>query len=185
MGKGNATLGVLALILAAGGLGLGGYAWISISRVETQVASFSEQDNIIIYNNTCVNNTTWYKFNGPAFTCNPTGTYLTFSALTIEFELGPNESVYFSYTARAHTEAVPGAWSRIVVYFRVDGILQSDPNAEVGMYNGDFTINFMLHLQTVRSDLSAGIHNVTVVIWGDSTANYVYKSTLIVQKVST
>jgi len=172
MSKGSAALGVIALIMAAGGLGLGGYAWISVSRVETQVANFSEQS-------------TWYKFYDPPFICNPTGTYLTLSALTIEFELGPNESVYFSFTSRAHTEPVPLAWSRISVYFRVDGIMQSDPSAEVGMYNGDFIINHMIHLQTVRSDLSSGIHNVTIIIRGDSTANYVYKSTLFVQKVST
>ena len=172
MGRGSVALGIIALVLAAGGLGLGGLAWISVSTIEPQGDSFSEQN-------------TWYKFSGPAFTCNPTTTYLTFSALTIEFELGPNESVCFSYTGRVHVESVISAWSRVRVYFRVDGILQSDPMAEVGMYNGDFTINFMLHLQTVKSDLSAGIHNVTVVIWGDSTGNYVYKSTLIVQKVST
>ncbi len=171
MGKGSTALGVIAIILAAGGLGLGGLAWISVSKVETQVANFSEQS-------------TWYKYSGPAFICSPSSTYLTFSALTIEFELGLNESVYFSFTSRAHTEAVLG-WSRILVCFRVDGILQSDPNAEVGMYNGDFTINFMLHLQTVRTDLSAGVHNVTVMIWGDTSANYVYKSTLFVQKVET
>ena len=159
------------MILAAGGLGLGGFAWISVSRVETQIADYSEQS-------------TWYKFSGPAFTCNPTSTYLTFSALTIEFELGSSESVYFSFTGRAHTEVVSG-WSRITVYFSVDGIMQTDPSAQVGMFNGDFMINFMLHLETVRDDLSSGIHNVTVVIIGDSTGNYVYKSTLIVQKVST
>lgn len=101
MGKGSTVLGVIALILAAGGLGLGGLAWLSVSSVENQVASLSEQ-NI------------WYKFNETVFVCDP-ATYLTFSGLMVEFELGPNESVYFSFTARAHTEAVSG-WSRINVY---------------------------------------------------------------------
>ena len=168
MSKGNAALGVIALILAAGGLGLGGFAWISVSNIETQ----SVQN-------------TWYKFNGTSFNSDPSGTYLTFTGLTIEFELSLSESVYFSYTCRVHTEAVPGGWSRITVYFKVDGIMQSDPHAQVGMYMGDFSINYMVHLQNVRNDLSAGTHNVTVVIWGDSTGNYVYQSTLFVQKVST
>ena len=100
-----------------------------------------------------------------------------------EFELGPNESVYFSFTARAHTEAVPG-WSRITVYFRVDGIFEFDPSAEVGTYNGAFTVNFMLTLQHVRNDISPGVHNVTVAKRGDSTANYIHYSTLLVQTVS-
>jgi hypothetical protein len=171
MGKGSTILGIFALIFAVGGLGLGGLAWISVSRVETQVADFSEQ-------------TAWYKYNGTTFNTDPTFTYLTFTGLTIQFELGPSESVYFSFSSRAHTEFVPLAWSRIFVYFRVDGIFQSEPSGEVGMYDGGFTISSMLHLQTVRTDLSAGVHDVTVVIYGDSTANYIWKSTLYVQKSS-
>ncbi len=171
MGKGSTTLGILALILAAGGLGLGGLAWISLSRVETQLVNFSEQS-------------AWYKFNGTTLNTDPTYTYLTFTGLTIQFELGPEESVYFSFTSRAHTEAVVSAWSRIIVYFRVDGVIQTDPIAEVGMYDGAFTINHMLHLQIVRTDLLAGVHTVTVVIYGDSTANYIWDSTLYVQKLS-
>ena len=171
MGKGSAILGVIALILGAGGLGLGGLAWISVSRVETQVANFSEQN-------------TWYKFNGSTFYCDP-AVYLTFSGLTIEFELGPNESVYFGFTSWVHTEAVSGAWSRITVYFRVDGITELNPSAQVGAYDGSFTIHYMIHLQDVRGDLSPGVHNVTVAIRGTSAANYIWKSSLFVQKFPT
>ncbi|MFW9970845.1 MAG: hypothetical protein ACFFDF_11665 [Candidatus Odinarchaeota archaeon] len=171
MGKGSTTLGIIALILATGGLGLGSLAWISVSRIDMQIADFSEQS-------------TWYKFNGTSFNSDPIYTYLIFSGLTIQFELGPDESVYVSFTSRAHIEAVVSAWSRIFVYFRVDGILQTDPVAEVGMYDGAFTINYMLHLQTVITDLSVGSHNVTAVIYGESTANYIWKSTLYVQKFS-
>ena len=167
MGKGSAVLGVIALILGAGGLGLGGLAWISVSRVETEVANFSEQN-------------TWYIYNGTTLNCDP-ATYLTFSGLRIEFELGPNESVYFSFTGRAHTEVVPGTWSRVNVYFRVDGITELNPSAQVGMYDGEFSINYMIHLQDVRDDLSPGVHNVTVAIRGTSAANYIWKSSLFVQ----
>ena len=170
MGKGSTVLGVIALILGAGGLGLGGLAWISVSRVETQVANFSEQN-------------TWYKYNDTVFRCDPIQTYLTFTGLTVEFELGPNESVYFSFTSRAHTEQAIGAWSRIFVLFRVDGISRLDPSAEVGAYNVGFTMHSMIHLQDVRDDLSPGVHNVTVVIRGDPAANYIWKSSLFVQKL--
>ena len=43
----------------------------------------------------------------------------------------------------------------------------------------------MLALQHVRHDLSPGVHNVTVVIRGDSTANYIWKSSLFVQTFPT
>jgi len=165
MGKGSAALGIITLLLAASGLILGGFAWLSVSRIETQLVQ-----------------NTWYKYNGTTFNSDPTGTYLTFTGLTIEFELGPSESVYFSFTGRVHTEVVPGAWSRITVNFNVDGTIYIDESAQVGMYNGGFSINYMVHLQSVRNDLLPGTHTVTVTIRGDSTANYVYKSTLFVQK---
>lgn len=169
MGKGSTALGLIGLILAAGGLGLGTLAWISLSRVESQVSNLTEETN-------------WYKYNGTTFNTDPTFTYLTFSGLTIEFELGQNESVYFSFTAWAHIEARAGEWSRILAYFRVDGIMESEPSAEVGYYNGDFTIQFMIFFQDLRYDLSPGIHSVTIVIYGDSTANYIWKSSLFVQR---
>ena len=169
MGKGSTVLGIIALILGAGGLGLGGLAWISVSRVETQVANLSEQ-NI------------WYRYNETTFRCDPIQTYITFTGLTIEFELGPNESVYFSFTSRAHTEQNIGAWSRILILFRVDGISRLNPNAEVGAYNVGFTMHSMIFLQDVRDDLSPGVHNVTVVINGDPASNYIFKSSLFVQK---
>ena len=166
MGKGSAVLGVLALILGAGGLGLGGFAWLSVSQIDTQVNS-------------------WHKYVDPAFICNPASSYLTFTDLTIEFVLEPGESVYFSFSSVAHVEAVPLGWSLITVFFSVDGVSQTDPIVQVGMYNGDFLILFALHLETVRTDLSPGIHNVTVVVYGYSTGNYIFDSTLFVQKVQT
>ena len=91
MGKGSAVLGVIALILGASGLGLGGFAWISVSQIETQVNS-------------------WHKYVDPAFICNPASTYLTFTDLTIEFLLEPAESVHFSFTSVAHVEAIPSGY---------------------------------------------------------------------------
>ena len=165
MGKGKTALLILTLLLAAGGLGLGGLAWI-----ETQAVSFS-------------NPISWFKYNGTAFYNNPVGTYLTFHGLTIEFELGPDESVLFSFSSKAHVEAVAG-WSRISVYFRVDGFMALSPSAQVGMYNGGFTNHYSVHLQDVRDDLLPGVHTVTVVIRGTYSANYIWESSLFVQKVS-
>jgi len=176
MGIERPVLPIFGILLAVSGLVLGAINFTSVSRIEAQVGDITD----------LIEQNSWYKYNATTFNSDPTGTYLTFSGLTIDFVLGPNESAYFSFTSRAHTEPIlPGpAWSRIFVFFRVDGIFQSDPSAEVGMYGGTFTINHMIHLQTVRSDLSSGSHTVTVVIYGDSTANYIWKSSLFVQTVS-
>ena len=171
MGKGSTILGLLGLIAGASALGLGTFAWITASSLENQVVSYSEQ-------------MTWYKYNGTTFSCIPPFTYIWFKGLTIEFELGHNESVFFSFTSRAHTEPV-AEWSQITIYFRIDGLILTNPNAVVGTYNGAHTANFMINLQTVRDNLSPGDHTVSVLVYGTTSANYIYESTLFVQKVLT
>jgi len=189
MGKGGTVLGLIALILGASGLGLGGFAWLSMGELESQTSNLGDQvsnlgDQISNLTGEVSEQNYWYKYNGTTLNCDPPFTYITFSGLMIEFELEPNESVYFSFTARAHTEAVPG-WSAITVIFRVDGYFAPEPSAEGGTYNGAFTEHFMIHLQDVRHDLLPGVHNVTVVIYGQTTANYIYKSSLFVHTFPT
>jgi hypothetical protein len=170
LGKGGTILGLIGLILGAGGIGLGGFAWLTVSNLGTQVGNLYEQ-------------TTWYKQNATSFYCNPPNIYLTFIGLTIEFELGLEDSVHFSFMAWAHTESTIG-WSRLWVYFRVDGIIDTDQHAEVGTHDGDETVHFMIPLQDVRNDLPSGLHTVTVVVYGTSSAIYISDSSLFVQKLT-
>ena len=171
MGKGNVVLGLIGLILGAGGLGLGTFTWITTTSLESQAVNYSEQ-------------MTWFRYNGSAFNCDPPYTYKVFIGLTVEFEMEQNESVLFSFMSRAHTEPVSG-WSQIFVFFRIDGIILTNPNAAVGTYNGAHITIFMMNLQTVRHNLSPGVHNVSVFVYGTSSANYIWESTLFVQKVLT
>lgn len=170
MSKGSTVLGIIGLILGLGGIGLGGYAWLSVLNLENQAINWGAQ-------------TSWYKENDTSFVSNPPLTYLTFTGLAIDFELGMNDSVYFSFMAWAHTEPIAG-WSKIWVYFRVDGIIDTDQHAEVGTFNGDETVHFMIPLQDVREDLASGTHTVTVVVYGTSSANYISESSLFVQKLT-
>ncbi|MHA2284005.1 MAG: hypothetical protein ACXAC5_24470 [Promethearchaeota archaeon] len=171
MGRGGTILGLIGLILGAGGIGLGGFAWLTVSNLETQLLNFGVQ-------------TTWYKENDTTFSSFPSGTYLTFSGLTIEFQLGSNESVYFSFTAWARITRVPGDWSLLWVYFRVDGILDTSRCIRIGTWDGDSFDDFSISLQDVRQDLPIGVHNVTVAIYGTSSGNYISDSSLFVQRLT-
>ncbi|MFX0075095.1 MAG: hypothetical protein ACFE96_06615 [Candidatus Hermodarchaeota archaeon] len=172
MGVNRPALPILGILLAVSGLVLGAFTFTSVSRIDAQITDYFNQNS-------------WYKSDINVFNTNPSGTYLTFEDLTVEFELEQGESVYFSFTCKAHVEPILTFWSRVYIFFRVDGIFSSNPSAEVGMFNGANTESYMIHLQLVRDDLSAGVHNVTVDVWGDSTANYIWISSLFVQKVST
>jgi hypothetical protein len=169
MGKSGTILGIIGLILGAGGLGLGGYVWVSLSRVESQVDINSEQS-------------TWYRYNDTTINSNPAFSYIQHIGLTIEFSLGSNESVYFSFMGTVHLEP-SGGWSQIYAYFRVNGITDTGHSAMVGLYNGG-TATLMISLQHKRHDLSQGTHSVTIVIYGTLTGNYIYDSSLYVQRIS-
>jgi hypothetical protein len=171
LSKGSTVLGIFGLILVASSLGLGGFAWLTASGLQNQVNQFSEQN-------------TWYRYNETSLNCVPSS-YIAFSGLTIEFDIGTNESAYFSFAAQVHLEpSVPGFWSRVYVYFRIDGITRTDTHAWVGLFNGG-TANLQIILQHIRNDLSPGVHNVTIAITGSSSGNYIHYSSLIVQKFPT
>ena len=172
MGVERPTLPILGIILAVSGIVLSAFTFTTVSRIDSQVTNYFAQNS-------------WYRYNETTFNTDPIYSYLTLPGLMVEFELEQGESVYFSFSSSAHLEANPTSWSRIYVYFRVDGLFQSDPTAEVGMYQETVTHHFSIHLQAVRDDLSAGVHNVTVVIYGDSTGNYIWKSSLFVHKIAT
>jgi len=42
LGKGGTVLGLIGLILGAGGIGLVGYAWLSVSNLEKQVNIYEQ-----------------------------------------------------------------------------------------------------------------------------------------------
>ncbi|MFX0009631.1 MAG: hypothetical protein ACFE9R_04900 [Candidatus Hermodarchaeota archaeon] len=171
MGVNRPSLPILGILLAVSGLVLSAFAFVDVSRIDSQVTNYFDQNS-------------WYRYNNTNFNTDPIYTYLTITHLTVEFELEQGDSVYFSFSSSAHIEYNPTSWSRIFVYFRVDGIFQSDPTADVGIYQETVAHHFTIHLQAVRNDLSAGAHNVTVVIYGESTGNYIWKSSMFVQKVA-
>lgn len=174
MGVNRPTIPILGIILAISSLVLGAFTFTVASRIDSQVTNYFAQNS-------------WYRYTNETFNTNPSATYITLPSLMVQFDLEQGESVYFSFSCSAHLESAVSAthWSRIFVYFKVDGLFDiSDPNAEVGMYSITVTHHFVLHLQIVRADLFAGVHNVTVVIYGTSTGNYIFESSLFVQKVA-
>ena len=170
MGKGGVALGLIGVFLAAGGLGLGGLAWISVSRVESQVANYTGQ-------------TMWYRYNDTSFFCTPAAPKI-FMGLTIDFELGSNESVYFCFAAQVHLEPMASAWSQVTVYFRIDGITRTDTNGWTRLYNSGWA-NLQIMLQHTIDDLSPGDHTVAIVLLGTSSGNYLHESSLFVQRFPT
>ena len=168
-----ALLGIVGLVIGVVGLGLGASALSELARMKSQLGTISEDTH---------EHNGWYKRLDSAVYTNPNFTVIPITELTITFELGSNESVYFSYLA--HATLVPDSTlSFIGINFRIDGLHVFNPYNTFGASNVSADGLFStIALQLYKDDLSAGIHNVTIDILGSHLGNNVNLNTLYVQK---
>lgn len=168
MGKGGAILGLIGILIGAGGLVLGYMAWSSLNTIQTEIENYENID-------------TWYITDNDVFEVTPAYTLLELSNLTITFELTSNASVYMSFTCRAHIYPVLG-YSLVYFYYKVDGVRLDQPSTSVGNFRGGSTTDyFSVNLQHFIENIAAGSHNVTMEVSTENFVNKISKMTLFVQ----
>lgn len=175
--KRGSGLAILALIVGIGAIGLGGYNFYvqTTQTVEEITQTVEEIGN------------TWYKSEPDLFTCSIANTYTTFSDLTIQFNISSGESAYFSYNGwifmRLNSPDTGLIYLR--VYFSLDGQRLESPHIRAqDYYDGSTYIMLPASLQYFNSSLSPGVHNITIVLYGNFHINGVRESTLFVQTYS-
>ena len=166
----GSILGILALIIGIGALGIGGYnLFVQTTQTGQRIGN------------------TWYKSVEGLFSCSPAYTYTTFSDLTIQFSIKSGESAYFSYNGYIFmrlTSPTTGPTS-LEVYFSLDGQRLDFPHIEAqDYYDGSTYLRLPASLQYYNSTLTAGAHNITIVLYGNYNINGVMDSTLFVQTYS-
>jgi hypothetical protein len=168
MGKGGAVLGIIGILLGAGGLVFGFIAWSSLNTIQTQGGSGENID-------------TWYVTDYSTFLVSPAATVIELSNLTIAFELTSTASVYMSFTCQAEIFPAGGTYS-VFFFFKVDGVRLDNPVAQVGSTNGaSSTDYFSVSLQHSIENMLAGSHNVTVEVSSGTAVNELSEMTLFVQ----
>jgi len=175
--KRGSGLAILALIVGIGAIGLGGYNFYvqTTQTVEEPTQTVEEIGN------------TWYKSEPDFFNCMPAYTYKTFSDLTIQFNISSGESAYFSYNGWIFMRLTSPdtGLTYLRVYFSLDGRRLESPHIRAqDYYDG---INYLMlpaSLQYFNSSLSPGVHNITIVLYGNYNINAVSDSTLFVQTYS-
>ncbi|MFW9901895.1 MAG: hypothetical protein ACFFDY_11545 [Candidatus Thorarchaeota archaeon] len=166
MGKGGVVLGLIGILIGAGGLVFGFIAWSSLNTIQTQI-----DENI----------ETWYTIDNSTYNVAPAATVLELINNTISFELTSTASVYMSFTCKA--EIFPsGGTSSVFFFFKVDGVILTSPMTEVGNLNGGSTEDyFAVHIQHFIESMTAGSHNITVLVSSGIDLNYISEKTLFVQ----
>ena len=197
MGKGGAVLGLIGILIGAGGLGFGFVAWSSLTTIENNNiemqalldylesinnATQTRLDYLENLNVTQGINGAWYNETYGPFT--PATTFLEISNLIVKFTLESNASIYLSFTCRAAIFPSSGH-SRVFFYFKVDGERIIEPSAQVGNYfGGSLGDSFSVNLQHFIENMGAGSHNVTMAVYTINPVNYLNEMSIFVQSFS-
>lgn len=159
MGKAGVALGIIAILLGAGGLIFGFVVWNNQTAVQTNI---------------------WYQYDKDQFVGTHI-TYLPIPNMTISFTTGTISSIYMLFTCRASIIPSSGM-SYLKFNFRIDGVFQSAPTTQVGTNKGNSTADFYsVTLQKFIEEFPAGAHNVTVILYSVGNSNSVYECTLYIQ----
>ena len=169
MGKGGSILGIIGILLGAGGLGFGFMTW---NLQNTMQANLTEQD-------------IWSQYDEDFFTVNPSYTYLQIPNMSIVFDLTTTASIHILFMCSAVIVPDPADYTGISFYFSVDGIRLTEPRVDVGSYEGSSTTDyFSVALQHFIPNFSSGAHNITVVGYSESNPNSVRYCSLTIQSIA-
>ena len=168
MGKGGSILGIIGVLLGAGGLGFGFITWTNQNSMQVNLAA---QD-------------VWSQYDEDFFTVNPSYTYLQIPNMSIVFDLVTTASIHILFTcvAGVYPEPIEYEYAGVSFYFNVDGIRLTHPWAYVGIYEGNSTIiDYSVALQHVIPSFSSGTHNISVIVQSQETTHYVRLCSLTIQ----
>jgi hypothetical protein len=163
--KGGTILGLIGILIGAGGFTIGFIAWSSTTTIQTELN---------------INNALYSKNDGP-YNVAPAAVVLEIPNLNITFDLSSISTIYLSFTCIAAITSAP-SFSSVFFIFAVDGVLLSSPTTRVGTYQGGSTTDyFAVNLQHLIENMAAGSHNVTVRVSSEVTTNILTQMTLYFQ----
>lgn len=167
MGKGGVILGLIGLLLGAGGLGLSAYIYMNPPTIPT--IDYNVNRPII-----------FYSYHETEFYPSPAVVYVPITNLSIVFEIGDPVSLHLLFTcsARCYGDAV--SYSDMFFYFMINNVRQTDmPWARTGGYqsntDSEYTTVALQHYFTVNTP---GEYNITVVALSERLGNFIRESSL-------
>lgn len=123
MGKSGAVLGLIGILLGAGGLGFAFIVWNNQNTIESQLTGLAPQD-------------VWFLYYEDTFDVDSNPMYITIPNMSISIDLTTQTSIYLLFTCTALITGNLGR-SDVTIYFYIDEIIISNPHARVGGYAGN------------------------------------------------
>lgn len=170
MGKGGIILGLIALLLGAGGLGLGYINYINQPTIPT-----------IDYN---INRpTVYYDYRDTDFTPTPAMIHIPIPTLEIIFEIFDPVSVHLLFTCSARCLGDAASFSDLFFYFMINDVRQTGmPWARTGGYQSNTNYEYStVSLQHYFTLNSTGLYNITVTVLTERLGNFIRQASLFIR----
>ena len=158
MGKGGIVLGIFALILGASGLAFGLITWIDQGKTDF-----------------------WYDYKEDIYTP-PYLEYVTIPDLYVIVKLDTSSTVHLLFTTSTRILPDPIGFADMFFYFWIDGVRLLNPFTRAGPYQGDATYQYYPVALQHSQILSAGSHNITIVVISEKAGNFMRSSGLAVTR---
>ena len=170
-------LAVFALIIGAGGLGLGAFTMVNFQVIEGPQGP-PGQDGVDAVSG--ISNT-WFDFLDSSVVTNPASVWVQVDQLLINFTVNSGESAIFLFSTVATIQTT----SFIELRFALDGVRLSDPLHPYWTFQTTGTlmqapVSFHHMLETI----SVGPHNLSIHITGNHISNQISSSTLLVHTIN-
>lgn len=171
MAKGGIVLGIIGMLLGAGGIGFGFLAWsnqagIQASLIDAQNQLISQNVWSISYDNI------YYP---------PQGVYNPIPNMSLIIDLGVPVSLHLLFTSSARIWSDPSSFSDIFFHFMLDSVQIPESWTRVGSYKG--TASYEYHsvvMQQFIQVISPGIYNFTIDILSENASNFIRESTFTI-----
>lgn len=155
MGKGGIILGLIGLLIGAGGLGFG-------------IVNFISQPKV------------YYSYVDADYTPSPALVYFPIPNLAILVEIGGPMSLHLLFTCSARCFGDAGTFSDLFFYFMINSIRQTDmPWARTGGFQSNTNYEYStVSLQHYFTLTTPGVYNITVVVLSEYLPNHIRQASL-------
>ncbi len=159
MAKSGTILGILGILLGAGGIGFGVVNWMNQPAIPYEPH--------------------WYSYDDLVYYPNPALTYFAIPNMSIVFELGTPMSLHLLFRTSAFCLGDPVSFSDLWFHFMINDVRQLDmPWARVGSYESGTTYEYYsVTLQHYIEIMPPGLYNITVTVMTERLGNYIREPT--------
>jgi len=182
MGKGGTVLGLIGIILGAGGLGFGYFIWTGQATLATNLTDAQNSQGNLASDladtqNTLALHDIWYSYYTTIF-LPPYLDYGVIPNISIVVDLFGPVSLHLLYVGAARCIPDPLSFSDLFFYFMIDNVRLLSPWTRVGPFEGVSSYEYSsVTLQHVIPVMAPGVYNITVVVLSEYAANFVRQST--------